>query len=251
MSLGHLRSLLFTDPLIVLVTIAFGTVSFIISVFDATGRRSNQLEGPWGRWLLRVARVRLKVHGLEKIDPGQSYVFVANHRSYMDIPAILATIPVEFRFYAKKGLFLIPFMGTHLKRAGHLPVVRGDARESVRSMTLGARLIQESKISMLLFPEGGRSIAGMREFKEGAAYIAIKAGVPIVPLGLVGTRDVLPVGSNYVRGGPVVLNIGDPIPTSGLKLHDRAQLTEIVARQVAELAGEAPATVETPRPAMP
>jgi 1-acyl-sn-glycerol-3-phosphate acyltransferase len=248
MSLGHLRSLLFTDPLILLVTIVFGAASYIVSLFDATGRRSNRLESPWGRWLLRVASVQLTVHGLEKIDPSQSYVFVANHRSYMDIPVILATIPIEFRFYAKKGLFLIPFMGTHLKRAGHLPVVRGDARESVKSMALGARLIQERKISMLLFPEGGRSNGGMREFKEGAAYIAIKAGVPIVPLGLVGTRNVLPVGSNYVRGGPVVLNIGDPIPTTGMKLHDRTQLTEIIARQVAELAGEASAPVETPRP---
>jgi len=244
-----MRSLLFTDPLIVLVTIVFGTASFMVSLFDTTGRRCNELAGPWGRWLLRVARVQLMVHGLEKIDSSQSYVFVSNHRSYMDIPAILATIPVEFRFYAKKGLFLIPFLGTHLKRTGHLPVVRGDARESVKSMALGARLIQERKISMLLFPEGGRSRGGMREFKEGAAYIAIKAGVPIVPLGLVGTRDVLPMGSNYVRGGPVTLNIGDPIPTTGMQLKDRAQLTETIARQVAELAGEVPAPVETPRPA--
>ena len=249
MSLGHLRSLLFTDPLIILVTIAFGTVSFIVSFFDSTGRLCNNLARPWARWLLRVARVRLTVEGVEKIDPQQSYVFVANHRSYMDIPAILASIPVEFRFYAKQGLFLVPFLGTHLKRAGHLPVVRGDARASVKSMTLGARLIQERKISMLLFPEGGRSRAGMREFKEGAAYIAIKAGVPIVPLGLTGTRYVLPMGSNYVRGGPVVLKVGDPIPTAGLKLQDRAQLTERLSREVAELAGEAPDPVESPRSA--
>jgi len=167
----------------------------------------------------------------------------------MDIPAILASIPVEFRFYAKKGLFLVPFLGTHLKRAGHLPVVRGDARASVKSMTLGARLIQERKISMLLFPEGGRSRAGMREFKEGAAYIAIKAGVPVVPLGLTGTRYVLPMGSNYVRGGPVTLKIGDPIPTIGMKLRDRAQLTETLSRLVAELSGEAPDAVESPHSA--
>ena len=249
MSLGHLRSLLFTDPLIILVTIAFGTVSFIVSFFDSTGRLANKLARPWGRWLLRVARVQLTVEGVEKIDPEQSYVFVANHRSYMDIPAILASIPLEFRFYAKQGLFLVPFLGTHLKRAGHLPVVRGDARASVKSMTLGAHLIQERKISMLLFPEGGRSRAGMREFKEGAAYIAIKAGVAIVPLGLTGTRYVLPMGSNYVRGGPVVLKVGDPIPTAGLKLQDRAQLTETLSRQVAELAGEALEAVESPRSA--
>ena len=249
MSLGHVRSLLFTDPLIILMTIAFGTVSFIVTFFDSTGRLPNKLARPWARWLLRIARVRLTLEGVEKIDPQQSYVFVANHRSYMDIPAILASIPVEFRFYAKQGLFLVPFLGTHLKRAGHLPVARGDARASVKSMTLGAQLIQQRKISMLLFPEGGRSRAGMREFKEGAAYIAIKAGVPIVPLGLTGTRYVLPMGSNYVRGGPVVLKVGDPIPTAGLKLQDRTQLTETLSRQVAELAGEAQDPVESPRSA--
>ncbi len=238
MSLGHLRSLLFTDPLIILATIAFGTVSFIASFFDSTGRLANRFASPWGRCLLRIARVRLRVEGIEKIELGQSYVFVANHRSYMDIPAILASIPVEFRFYAKQGLFLVPFLGTHLKRAGHLPVVRGDARASVKSMTLGAQLIKERKISMLLFPEGGRSREGMREFKEGAAYIAIKAGVPIVPLGLQGTRAVLPMGSNYVRGGPVTLRVGNPIPTAGMKLQDRGDLTELLARQVAELSGE-------------
>jgi 1-acyl-sn-glycerol-3-phosphate acyltransferase len=250
MSLGHLRSLLFTDPLIVLLTIGFGTLSFFSTLFDRSGRLPEKLARMWAHSLLRAGGVQLRVEGLEKIDPQQKYVFVANHRSYMDIPAILVALPLEIRFYAKQGLFLVPFLGTHLKRAGHLPVARGDARASVRSMTLGARLIQERSASMLLFPEGGRSRGAMREFKEGAAYIAIKAGVPAVPLGIEGTRKVLPMGSSYVRGGPVVLRIGNPIPTAGMKLHDRAQLIARLERQVSELAGEpAPQPVETPRPA--
>jgi 1-acyl-sn-glycerol-3-phosphate acyltransferase len=249
MSLGHLRSLLFTDPLIVLLTIGFGTVSFVVTLFDRSGRLPEKLARMWAHSLLRAGGVQLRIEGLEKIDPDQKYVFVANHRSYMDIPAILVALPQEIRFYAKQGLFLVPFLGTHLKRAGHLPVARGDARASVKSMTLGARLIQDGHASMLLFPEGGRSRGPMREFKEGAAYIAIKAGVPAVPLGIEGTRKVLPMGSSYVRGGPVVLRIGDPIPTAGMKLHDRAQLIARLERQVAELAGEpAPQPVETPRP---
>jgi 1-acyl-sn-glycerol-3-phosphate acyltransferase len=250
MSLSHLRSLLITDPLIVILTIAYGSVSLVASLFDSRGRLPDKLATAWGRALLSVSNVRLTIEGLEKIDPNQRYVFVANHRSYMDIPAVLASLPVNIRFYAKQGLFLIPFLGTHLKRAGHLPVVRGDARASVKSMTLGARLIQEHHVSMLLFPEGGRSVTGaMREFKEGAAYIAIKAGVPVVPLGIAGTRDVLPMGSNHVRSGPVILRIGDPIPTAGMKLHDRGSLTETLVRRVAELAGEKSDRVETPRPA--
>jgi 1-acyl-sn-glycerol-3-phosphate acyltransferase len=109
-------------------------------------------------------------------------------------------------------------------------------------------LIQERHVSMLLFPEGGRSRGAMREFKEGAAYIAIKAGVPIAALGIAGTRDVLPMGSSYVRGGRVTLRLGDPIPTAAMKLHERGPLTALLERQVAELAGEqAPQRVETPR----
>jgi len=247
---GHLRSLLFTDPMIALLTIVFGTASFVATLFDRSGRVPEKLARAWARALLRVSRIEVRTEGFEKIDPRQKYVFVANHRSYIDIPALLAALPVEIRFYAKQGLFLIPFLGTHLKRAGHLPVVRGDARASVKSMTQGARLIQERHVSMLLFPEGGRTRGPtMREFKEGAAYIAIKAGIPAVPLGIAGTRDVLPMGSSYVRGGSVTLRMGDPIPTAGMKLHERGQLTALLQRQVAELAGEqAPQRVETPRP---
>jgi len=249
MSLSQVRSLLFTDPLVVLLTVGFGSVSLITTFFDHTGRLPNRIARKWARCLLRAGGVRLDVEGLEKIDPGKSYVFVANHRSYMDTPVVLAAVPVEFRFFAKKGLFSIPFLGTHLKRAGHLPVDRGDTRASVKIMSLGARLIQEQKVSMLLFPEGGRTTAGARDFKEGAAYIAIKAGVPIVPLGIVGTRDVLPIGSKYVRAGRVILRIGSPIPTGGMNLHDRSQLIEMLSRQVSELAGETPNCVEDPRPA--
>ena len=102
-------------------------------------------------------------------------------------------------------------------------------------MVIGAQLVRDRGVSLLLFPEGGRTDGEMREFKEGAAYLAIKAGVPAVPVGIVGTRRVLAKGSSHVRGGRVVLRIGDPIPTSGMKLHDRAQLNELLARKVAEL----------------
>jgi 1-acyl-sn-glycerol-3-phosphate acyltransferase len=235
MSLGQIRSYVFTDPLIILATVLMGSVSFVATFFDSTGRRPHKIARLWARMLLGVSGVEVVVEGLEKIDPGASYVFAANHRSYMDTPVVLASAPVEFRFFAKQGLFQVPFLGTHLKRAGHIPVFRGDARASVKSMTLGAQLVRERGISLLLFPEGGRTDGEMREFKEGAAYLAIKAGVPAVPLGIVGTRRVLPKGSSHVRSGRVVLRIGDPIPTSGMKLHDRAQLNELLARKVAEL----------------
>jgi 1-acyl-sn-glycerol-3-phosphate acyltransferase len=153
----------------------------------------------------------------------------------MDIPAVLATIPLEIRFFAKQGLFQIPLLGTHLNRAGHLPVVRGDPRASVKILQQAAHRLRNDGITPLLFPEGGRSPAEMREFKEGAAHLAIKAGVPIVPVGLAGTREVLAMGSVIVRPGKVRVRVGDPIETAGLKSHDRAELNSRLRERIAEL----------------
>jgi len=215
-----------------------GIISHICSVWDRAGRAQHRLARQWGRMLLAVSFVRATVHGAEKLNPDTSYVVVANHSSYMDIPALYSALPLELRFFAKKGLFSIPLLGWHLYRAGHLPVVRGDARASLKSMSDGAKLIRERGISVLLFPEGGRTETGIRPFKEGAAYIAIKAGVPVVPVGLVNVRAILPMHSLLLRPGSVEIHIGDPIETAGMTLHDRGRLNEILQERVAELAGE-------------
>jgi 1-acyl-sn-glycerol-3-phosphate acyltransferase len=189
----------------------------------------------WSRMLLAVSFVGMKVTGAEKLNSDVSYVVVANHSSYMDTPAIIGAIPLQLRFFAKKGLFSIPFLGWHLGRAGHLPVVRGDARASLKAMSEGAKLIRERGISVLLFPEGGRTENGIRPFKEGAAYIAIKAGVPIVPVGLVNMRKELPMHSMLLRPGTVEIRVGDPIDTSAMTLRDRGRLNEMLQERVAEL----------------
>ena len=235
--MSFLRSLLFSTPLIALATVILGTLSIVASLFDGTGNTQHRLARVWGRILLAVSFIRVRAEGVEKLDPNGSYVFVSNHGSYMDIPAILSVLPQQFRFFAKKGLFGIPFLGTHLKRAGHFPVDRSNARNSLRSMSEGAAHVMHRKISVLLFPEGGRSAKGLREFKEGAAYIAIKAGVPVVPIALVGMRELLPMGSIHLRTGRVTLRVGDPIPTTGLRIGDRGELNERLYRAVAGLLG--------------
>ncbi|HEY7211201.1 MAG TPA: lysophospholipid acyltransferase family protein [Bryobacteraceae bacterium] len=229
-----LRGILFAGPAIVLATIFFGTISLIVSFFDDTGRMQIRVARAWARMLLRVSGVRVQVEGLEQIDPGGSYVFIANHLSYMDTPVALAHIPVQFRFLAKRGLFQIPLLGTHLSRAGHIPVPREDPRASVKTMQIAAEKIQQKNISLLIFPEGGRSRDGLlRPFKEGGAYIAIRAGAPVVPLVMTGTREVLPFGSGVVQPGNVTLRVLEPIATSGLTLKDRGALTERVRGLIA------------------
>jgi 1-acyl-sn-glycerol-3-phosphate acyltransferase len=223
----RLRAVLFTAPLIILSTTFFGLISVAISFFDKTGDRQILVARAWARSLLRGSGIRVTVEGLDQIRPDGSYVLASNHASYMDTPVVMASIPVQFRFLAKRGLFQIPLLGTHLGQAGHIPVPREDPRASVKTMQLAAETIVRRRISMLIFPEGGRSLDGViQPFKEGAAYIAIRAGAPIVPLVLIGTHDVLPMHSTIVRPGRVILRILPPIETAGLTLKDRGQLTE-------------------------
>jgi 1-acyl-sn-glycerol-3-phosphate acyltransferase len=233
---SFLRAYFITAPLIVLATVAFGLVSLIVSLFETSGRRQIAVARAWARFLLWGSGVRVKVEGLEKIASNGSYIFVSNHLSYMDTPVVLANIPVQFRFLAKSGLFQIPLLGTHLARAGHIPVPRDDARAALKTMTIAAHAIRERGISLLIFPEGGRSHSGeLASFKEGAVYIAIRARVPIVPIALKGTREVLPYGSGQVRSGSVTMHIGAPIPTDQMQLRDRGRITAELHDRIASM----------------
>jgi len=219
-----------------LSTIVCGTMSLVLALFRLPQRYQIEMGRSWAKSLLWISRTKVEIHGIEKIDPNGSYVFVSNHLSYMDTPVVFSSIPVQFRFLAKKGLFQIPFLGWHLHTAGHIPVPREDPRSSLRTLSRAAELIQTHSISLLIFPEGGRTMDGeLHDFKDGAAYLAIKAQAPLVPLALIGTREILPMGSATIRHGHVRLQVGDPIPTAGMTLHDRKRLTEAAREQVAAM----------------
>jgi 1-acyl-sn-glycerol-3-phosphate acyltransferase len=233
--LALLRSLLFTDPMIFAVTIAMGVLSLLASAVDGTGRLQHAIARRWARMLLGICGARVTVRGAENLKPGTAYVFCSNHLSLIDTPLIFGYLPWEFRILARSGLWKIPFLGWHLRRAGHMPVVRDDVRASVRNITYAARRGAEGT-SVFVFPEGGRSPDGRtQEFRAGAAYIAIRAGAPLVPMGIVGTRDVHKLGSVVVRPGSVELRIGRPLPTTGLTSRDARTLMEQTRQHVSEL----------------
>lgn len=236
--MSFLRSLLFSTPLFLLATMVLSICSMVVGWFDPSGNTQHSVARFWSRLTLAVNFMRVRVEGLDKLNPHANYVFVSNHASYMDIPALVAKLPYQFRFFAKTDLYRIPFLGLHLKRAGHLPVDRSSARASLKSMSEGARIVAQRGVSVLLFPEGGRNPKGLRAFKEGAAYIAIKAGVPIVPMALIGMRELLPMGSIHMRSGRALLRVGTPIPTTGMKVSDRDALTERLYNEIAALLGE-------------
>jgi 1-acyl-sn-glycerol-3-phosphate acyltransferase len=234
--MAKLWSLLIVLPLILLSTAVLGVVSGAVAVFGMrTAPVQIAIARLWARSILFFGGVKLEVEGRERLAAKGPYVFTANHLSFIDTPVILASIPVQFRFLAKDELFKFPwlFIGWHLKTAGHIPVPLDDARASVRALSKTAKLIESDGTSVFFFAEGGRSADGiLREFKEGAAYIAIKAGAPLVPVALLGPRQILPMGSALVRRGTVRVRIGEPIPSHGLTLKDRGALTEAAWAQV-------------------
>src|SRR5579884_924603 len=228
--MGKIWSVLVVLPLLLLSTAFFGMISLIVAVTGSgTERRQIAVARAWARSILFLGRIHLEVEGQERLQSAGPYVFTANHLSYIDTPVVLASIPVQFRFLAKEELYKFPwlFIGWHLKTAGHIPVPLGDPRAAVKTLSRTAKLIESDGTSVFFFAEGGRSADGtLNEFKEGAAYIAIKAGAPIVPVALIGLREILPMGSMAVRSGRVKVRIGEPIPTQGLTLKDRGELIE-------------------------
>ncbi len=229
-------SLLVKAPLILIATIFMGTISIAASFFDPDGRRQHAISRNWARQLLLIAGIAVRIRGLDNLTPGGSYVFAGNHLSLFDTPVVLANIPRQFLFLVNSKYVRLPFLGTHLRRSGHFSVDQADMRGSLKIMTEAARRIVDKSLSILLFPEGRRSANGdLGDFKEGAAYIAIKAQVPVIPFAIRGTFEALPVGSLDLKGVPVDFVLGEPIPTAGLTLKDREELTALLRERILSL----------------
>jgi 1-acyl-sn-glycerol-3-phosphate acyltransferase len=225
-------------PLIGLSVVVMGTISLISSLFDATGRLQHRVAVRWGRMVLGICGVKVAVVGAGNLDPRQHYVFCSNHFSLIDTPLMFGRMPREFRILARHGLWKIPFLGWHLNRAGHLPVHRENPRVAARNIQQAADKIRAG-FSVLIFPEGGRTRQDrMRPFKPGAGYIAIRAGAPIVPMAIVGTRDILPPNSLHLRPGRAELRVGKPIPTQGLEQRDAKELMATLRDAIHELGRE-------------
>ncbi|HAX43638.1 MAG TPA: 1-acyl-sn-glycerol-3-phosphate acyltransferase [Solibacterales bacterium] len=236
MVFSYLIALFIRDPLIIVATALMGTINLLASHWDKDGSLQLRIARKWARMLLGIAGARVTVTGLEHIDPARSYVVSPNHVSYMDTPVLLGHLPVNFRFLAKKGLFDIPFIGGHLTKAGHIAVPLDDPRAALKVLSSAGHAMKERGLSVLVFPEGGRSEDGnLQPFKDGAAYLAIKGAVPILPIALIGLREILPMHSHHMRPGKVTMRIGPPLETEGLPISARVELTERLAAQIRAL----------------
>lgn len=230
---SYARSLLLTNLLIYFYTVVCGTVSLFASLFDSQGRWQHACARVWSWLILKTSGIRVRVEGLEHVHPGDTAIYCVNHQSAMDIPVLFVNLPVQFRFVAKRSLFHLPFLGSHLRRSGHIPVDRDRPREAMKSMRMVAQEIREGK-SVLLFPEGHRSRNGqLQPFKAGSFYIAILSGVPVVPITINGTSRVLKPDTYHVRAGQTEMIVHPAISTEGMSLHNVDALSQRVRDAIA------------------
>jgi 1-acyl-sn-glycerol-3-phosphate acyltransferase len=194
----------------------------------------------WGRSLFVLAGIRIIRSPLSRFPEGGPYMVMANHRSYLDPPLLIAEAPYYLRFLTKRELFFIPIFGWALYRMGQIPIDRKRKEKAISSLERAETLLNFPGVSILAFPEGTRSRTDdLLPFKKGAFVFAIENKLPILPLWIAGTRPLLPKGSWRLRKGSVTYVVGKPIPTEGFRYEDREKLMEIVRKELLELRKEA------------
>ena len=199
-----------------------------LRLLDKSGDRVLDLARRWSGWVTSFAGVKIVVDNRANLVPGQPYVFMANHASSLDIWAVFVAIPRRIRLIAKKQLARIPFFGWVMWAGRFIFIDRKNGVAARRSIDVAQRRIHDGD-SVLLFPEGTRTRDGsLMPFKKGGFHLAVKAGVPIVPVALRGTYELMPPGSLLLRSGTITVIIGEPIPTQGISDEERAALNDRV-----------------------
>lgn len=223
------RTVFWLIPVIAIYTIVLGTLSLGSSLFERRGYFAHWCARTWSWLILATTGVSVDLRGLERLEPGKTYVFVANHQSIYDIPVIFASLPYQLRIIAKDSLGSFPFLGWHLRRTGHLLVNR--RKPDARVVFNWANALTAKGLSLIVFPEGTRSADGhVGPFKGGSLYPAVQAGLPIVPISVAGSRHVMKKGRLMTCPGHVELTIYDPIPTVAASEPDIREVRRLATR---------------------
>jgi 1-acyl-sn-glycerol-3-phosphate acyltransferase len=212
-------------PLITIITAVCGSFSMLVSLLDKKGNVQHRIARIWARGCIWASGSTLKVIGAENLRKHPVAVYASNHTSYMDTPVIFSALPFQFRILARTVLWPIPFIGWYLERSGQIPIDTNNPRATLSSLGVGVKALREG-MSLFVFPEGGRTLDGaLKPFLSGAAYLAIRAQLPLVPMALSGVYELLPIHSRHFFPGEITLNVGDPIETAGMSLRQTEELT--------------------------
>lgn len=228
---SRLTSNLARGPLFFFFTGVFGCMSLAASCLEKDGRFQHNIARLWARTSLRIAGAPVTVIGRENLLPVA--VYASNHTSFMDTPLVFSSLPFQFRILAKQSLWKWPFIGWHLQRSGQIPV--DEESGTIAGLNQAIRALK-SGMPLFIFPEGGRTKDGqVQSFMRGPAYISIRARVPLVPIALIGTYELLPIHTHHFRPRPVKLVIGEPIDPSGYSIRQTDELTAKLRDEILQL----------------
>jgi len=227
--------------LLVVDTVCFVPVVVVASLADPEAKLGFRIARYWAWLNNRIAGVRLRVAGLEHLDPARSYVFLSNHRSHVDVLALVEALwSYQLRWVTKKELTRVPGFGWALMATRQIVIDRSDHAQALASLA-AAKARVRSGISVVFFPEGTRGVGPMRPFKKGGAVFAIETGTPVVPIAIAGTEAILPPAHWLVRrGGVVRVVIHPPVETADLTLDRRDALLERVRATIASSLDDGP-----------
>ena len=219
---------LYLNAFIAIYTIIMCIWGVLSSVFDRSGRVVHDYTAvPWAKMILWVCGVRGRVKGLENVETNVPRIYLTNHQSYFDIFALLAYLPVDFKFILKQELMKIPLFGFAMRRARYIGIDRENPRKAVKSINEAAKRIKNGA-SVVLFPEGTRSTDGrLQEFKRGGFRLAIKSGCDVVPVAIIDSRHIVPKGSLRINRGTIAISIGKPI---SVKEYSKKEMGQLMAR---------------------
>jgi 1-acyl-sn-glycerol-3-phosphate acyltransferase len=226
------RTNLIQTPLLALATVACGSLSLLVSLLDKRGRVQHRIARIWAGLCVRCSASRVTVEGAENLRKHAVAVYASNHTSYMDTPVIFASLPFQFRILAKKELWPIAFIGWYLDRSGQIPIDTANPHATLSSLGRGVKALR-SGMPLFVFPEGGRTSDGeLQKFLSGAAYLAIRAQVPLVPIALSGVYELLPIHTHHFYPGELTVSVGEPIQTTGMSLRQAEELTETLRNAI-------------------
>lgn len=220
-------------PVVVIWTAVCASVAIFSSLVTTSRNASRFAAVPWAKGLAWITPMRVGVEGREHIDPAQSYVLVSNHQSQYDIFLLYGWLGVDFKWVMKQELRKVPGVGVACERLGHIFIDRSNHAAALATLEAAKTKIVDGT-SVIFFPEGTRSRDGkLKPFKKGAFRMAIDLGLPILPLTVTGTRDVLPAGTSDLLPGTATLIIHEPVSVAGLEPTDCQRLSDLVREIIA------------------
>jgi 1-acyl-sn-glycerol-3-phosphate acyltransferase len=227
---------IFTAIVAIFATTIGGLGAIIAGLFGVEDRRGGIFDHTprvWSRVILWAAGVKTVVHNPERMSGGEPRLYLSNHLSWFDIPALAGALP-RYKFVAKAELFKVPVFGPAIRAIGMVPIERQNRKAAFEAYKVAAERVRAGN-SVVVFPEGTRGESyAIRPFKKGPFVLAIAAGVPIVPVLLHGTHDVFPKGGWLVHKGQFDIHLLEPVPTAGLEYTDREELAEKVRSQIVD-----------------